>query len=241
MNRFTKIILERIKTGQLAIKVALSPVRLQYLTKYGKSVVEIFQIVDKHGKNTKSSTIEEIAKNLKYNPILKKLITQGNYLIIIDENSQVTDKKESTWNFTVIDMDKAGFTVQIDQKKIGDMPIESEYPYFNWLDSNELANVGYTSVISTDQYDKLKNLKIGPQTVETKSKYGCQSGNCENGFGVFNIWHKGKKGDNTTPLDKNGMQFHASYAGEFSNGTANGKGTWMLGKLKTAHLTVKEQ
>ena len=169
MNRFTKIVLERLKQGDIGLKLAPSAETLKYLSIYGNATVETFQVIERLGniKRKKSieipATLKEIAESLKDNPRLKQY-SNGSFLIVLDQDSQVTDDKESKWYLSVINLDKTDLYKAYKIKS---------------LESNNLAKVGYSFVVDTDQYAKLKAVpppkvatarlgSYGPRTVRGK-------------------------------------------------------------------------
>ena len=154
MDKFTKIILERIGKGDVGLSGALAPEQIKYKRQYGIDAVnDTFRIIDKHGRGKKYSPLKgiELIPYFKNLPSFKPY-TNGNYIIVLDLNSQESGKKESIWHVSVIDPIKA-------------FPRLDQFGWNQFLSKNNLGKVIRSYVIDTDQYDKLKVYKTKYATV----------------------------------------------------------------------------
>ena len=154
MDKFTKIILERIGKGDVGLSGALAPEQIKYKRQYGIDAVnDTFRIIDKHGRGKKYSPLKgiELIPYFKNLPSFKPY-TNGNYIIVLDLNSQESGKKESIWHVSVIDPIKA-------------FPRLDQMGWNQFLSKNNLGKVIRSYVIDTDQYDKLKVYKTKYATV----------------------------------------------------------------------------
>ena len=154
MDKFTKIILERIGKGDVGLSGALAPEQIKYKRQYGIDAVnDTFRIIDKHGRGKKYSPLKgiELIPYFKNLPSFKPY-TNGNYIIVLDLNSQEPGKKESIWHVSVIDPIKA-------------FPRLDQFGWNQFLSKNNLGKVIRSYVIDTDQYDKLKVYKTKYATV----------------------------------------------------------------------------
>jgi hypothetical protein len=141
MTRLEKIVLEQtIRKGNMGVRKIDGPLSsrtAKYFTN-PDDLVTSFYYVDKHGKGTKYTPLTSNELVQRWLPTLFELqkYNTKDYIIILDTDSQVTDKTESVWDVFVANRNSISKIPDLDIKKLG--------------------NVGSAPLISLIEFQRLK-------------------------------------------------------------------------------------
>tara|TARA_R110002073_G_scaffold10866_3_gene50893 strand:- start:5600 stop:7333 length:1734 start_codon:yes stop_codon:yes gene_type:complete len=141
MTRLEKIVLEqKIRKGNMGVRKIDGPLSSR-TAKYFTNVDDLvtsFYYVDKHGKGKKYTPLTSNELVQRWLPTLFELqkYNTKDYIVILDTNSQVTDKTESVWDVFVVNRNSISKIPDSDIKKLG--------------------NVGSAPLISLIEFQRLK-------------------------------------------------------------------------------------
>ena len=157
MTRLEKIVLEqKIRKGNMGVRKIDGPLSSR-TAKYFTNVDDLvtsFYYVDKHGKQGKGKKYTPLTSNelvQRWLPTLFELqkYNTKDYIVILDTNSQVTDKTESVWDVFVVNRNSISKIPDSDIKKLG--------------------NVGSAPLISLIEFQRLKK-QVELVALATKEK-----------------------------------------------------------------------
>ena len=157
MTRLEKIVLEqKIRKGNMGVRKIDGPLSSR-TAKYFTNVDDLvtsFYYVDKHGKQGKGKKYTPLTSNelvQRWLPTLFELqkYNTKDYIVILDTDSQVTDKTESVWDVFVVNRNSISKIPDSDIKKLG--------------------NVGSAPLISLIEFQRLKK-QVELVALATKEK-----------------------------------------------------------------------
>ena len=147
MKRFEKIVLEqKIRKGNMGVRKIDGPLASR-TAKYFTNVDDLvtsFYYVDKHGKGKKYTPLTSNELVQRWLPTLFELqkYNTKDYIVILDTDSQVTDKTESVWDVFVVNRNSISKIPDSDIKKLGNVgsaPLISLIEFQRLKKQNELA------------------------------------------------------------------------------------------------------
>ena len=177
MKRFEKIVLEqKIRKGNMGVRKIDGPLASR-TAKYFTNVDDLvtsFYYVDKHGKGKKYTPLTSNELVQRWLPTLFELqkYNTKDYIVILDTDSQVTDKTESVWDVFVVNRNSISKIPDSDIKKLGNVgsaPLISLIEFQRLKKQNELAvskEKKKPSVsVGTVEKEVIKNLEVVVQNV----------------------------------------------------------------------------